>query len=324
VLQSTKKDNVFVNFVDHGGVDIIGFPEGAEPSVMHSKELIQALTTANQKGLFRQLVFYLEACESGSMFEKKLPSNINIYAITAANAKESSWGTYCPGGMDAGKSADMVDGKHLQTCLGDLFSVNWMQDVEGTLDITPAIVGGLNETLQDQYGDVKIATNKSHVMQYGDVSWAKKEKVSGFEAALESFLGQPPMMDDQPKASLQEKLASAVPSRDIPLHLASHRFTTSHSAAASQELAKIVTAQQATQKIEEALASKLPGADLTTPLRSTVQFAGCHVAAVREFDATCGFNEHNMKVSALLYRLCEHAGEDAMVLNAVSAVCKAQ
>ena len=44
-----------------------------------------------------------------------------ILAVTASNADESSWGTYC------GDSA-MVKGKNVGSCLGDLFSVNWMQD----------------------------------------------------------------------------------------------------------------------------------------------------------------------------------------------------
>ena len=43
----------------------------------------------------------------------------NIYAITATNATTSSWGTYC--GSDA-----KVAGKKIKSCLGDLFSVNWM------------------------------------------------------------------------------------------------------------------------------------------------------------------------------------------------------
>jgi legumain len=45
---------------------------------------------------------YLEACESGSMFQG-LPDNIKVYATTASNAVESSWATYCDGD-------DVVDG----------------------------------------------------------------------------------------------------------------------------------------------------------------------------------------------------------------------
>lgn len=66
------------------------------------------------------MVLYIEACESGSMFDKILSQNINVYAVTAANPYESSWGTYCP-------PNDVVQGVEINSCLGDLFSVVWME-----------------------------------------------------------------------------------------------------------------------------------------------------------------------------------------------------
>jgi legumain len=66
-------------------------------------------------------VFYLEACESGSIFEGMLPNDINIYATTASNAEESSWGTYCPGEFPEPPP-------EYDTCLGDLYSIAWMED----------------------------------------------------------------------------------------------------------------------------------------------------------------------------------------------------
>jgi len=64
------------------------------------------------------MVLYIEACESGSMFPD-LEDNWNIYAMTAANGHESSWGYYCP-------PNDKVQGKSIGSCLGDLFSINWL------------------------------------------------------------------------------------------------------------------------------------------------------------------------------------------------------
>lgn len=77
--------------------------------------------------MYKELVFYLEACESGSMFENHKYEDINVYALSAANAHESSWGTYCT-------PHDTVDGKRLHSCLGDLFSTNWMQDTEKAMN----------------------------------------------------------------------------------------------------------------------------------------------------------------------------------------------
>lgn len=66
-------------------------------------------------------VIYIEACESGSVFEGMMPDDLDIYVTTASNAEESSWGTYCPG-MDPPPPPEYI------TCLGDLYSVAWMED----------------------------------------------------------------------------------------------------------------------------------------------------------------------------------------------------
>ena len=73
--------------------------------------------------MYDQMVIYIEACESGSMFEGILTENLNIYAVTAANSTESSWGTYC-------YPNDVVNGKHLGTCLGDTFSISWLENAD--------------------------------------------------------------------------------------------------------------------------------------------------------------------------------------------------
>merc|ERR1740121_3073078 len=67
VLQSKEDDHVFINFVDHGAVGLIAFP--GEAPVMHAKALISTHTTMHTKNMYKQLTFYLETCESGSMFQ---------------------------------------------------------------------------------------------------------------------------------------------------------------------------------------------------------------------------------------------------------------
>jgi hypothetical protein len=93
VLTSGPHDKVFVNFVDHGGGKIVEFPNGP---YMHAEDLNAALTTMHTKGMYEKLVFYMEACNGGSMFAKMLPTDLNIFATTAASPTEPSWGTYCP------------------------------------------------------------------------------------------------------------------------------------------------------------------------------------------------------------------------------------
>jgi len=162
-LDSTSDDNVFVFFSDHGGAGLICFPS----ENMHKSDFQGIFDTMHSKNMYKKLVFYLETCESGSMFEGM--STPGVYAISAANPSESSWGTYC--GSDA-----MVDGKSIGSCLGDLFSVSWMEDSDVT-DLT-------QETLQAQFNTVHTKTSKSEVMQWGDVTFTS-DMVSEYQSAAQ-------------------------------------------------------------------------------------------------------------------------------------------
>lgn len=108
VLKSDSNSKVFVNFADHGATGLVAFPN----SMLYADDLNAALTYMSDNKMYDQLVFYLEACESGSMFEGLLADNINIYATTAANAMESSYAAYC-------SPDDVVNGQHVGSCLGD-------------------------------------------------------------------------------------------------------------------------------------------------------------------------------------------------------------
>jgi legumain len=181
VLKSTSKDNVFVNFVDHGGSRIIGFPDGAEPSTMSASQLVRTLQAMKRKEMYNKLTFYMEACNSGSMFDGLLTDDMNVYVTTAANPNEPSWGTFCA-------PYDKVDGKELNSCLGDLYSVNWMNDSDTT--------AGMAHTLEQQFTKVQNETKaKSHVMQYGTKAWST-DLVSDFQSHASSVTG-----DAQPPAS---------------------------------------------------------------------------------------------------------------------------
>ncbi len=89
------------------------------------------------------------------MFQK-LPKDTGIYALSAASPSESSWGCYC-------SPDDVVNGKHIGSCLGDLFAVSFVEDTEkGNYD---------SETLNEQFQIIHRLTTKSQVMQWGDLSF---------------------------------------------------------------------------------------------------------------------------------------------------------
>jgi len=120
-LKSDENSKVFVYYADHGGVGLLGVPNG-NGDYIYADKLDSVLQTMSDNKMFKELTFYLEACESGSMFPN-LTDKENIYAITATNASTSSYAAYC------GRQAK-VDGKKIGSCMGDLFSVSWMEDTE--------------------------------------------------------------------------------------------------------------------------------------------------------------------------------------------------
>ncbi|KAL2544965.1 Vacuolar-proCES [Forsythia ovata] len=140
VVDSGPNDHIFIYYADHGGPGVLGMPTSP---YLYANDLIDVLKKKHASGTYKSLVFYLEACESGSIFEGLLPEGLNIYATTASNAEESSWGTYCPGDYPGPPP-------EYETCLGDLYSVAWMED--------SGIHNLRKETLRQQYQLVRRRT----------------------------------------------------------------------------------------------------------------------------------------------------------------------
>jgi hypothetical protein len=111
------------------------------------------------------------------MFES-LPANLNIYVTTASTPDESSWGTYCP-------PNDIVNGITIGTCLGDEYSVAWLEDAD--------LKNSMKETLQVQYNNVKKNTAQSHPMQVLLILSSSHCSVVSFDlsfcCSMESWIG---------------------------------------------------------------------------------------------------------------------------------------
>lgn len=297
VLKSTGDDHVFVNFVDHGGVGIIAFPGD---DVLHANKLTAALKKMHESGMYGKLTFYLETCESGSMFEDQLPADLPVYALTAANAKESSWGTYCG-------SESMVGGKDVKSCLGDLFSVNWMQDSEKA---------GMKETLEKQFEAVRATTNKSHVMQYGQAKAFGSLPIGSFEGNVDV---------DALRASPDFKhTRGSVSARDATLESLYRDFVATNSAEASARLIEEIEGRRASSALGVAIADHVFASGLVSAPApdSFWQHAACHEQVVEAFGARCGWSERRLPLARTFHALCDRTIGDAKpVLAAVAAAC---
>jgi len=308
-LESTENDRVFINFVDHGGVGLIAFPN--QP-YLYKKDLHAALLQMYNTSMYKELVFYLEACESGSMFQN-FPTNISAYVTTAANAKESSWGTYCA-------PNDIVDGKNMNTCLGDLFSVNWLEDSE-THDTT-------QETLNQQYKNVKKLTNKSHVEQFGDVEDMGEEHVA-------DFIGN----DDNYTAKAAASVAVPTPnfiaseghfdSRDHEFNRFYHAYARTEDAQDAERLIVEIRDRVRHRSNFQAIVLEVTGDSAATQhlLDAATYYSPtydvCQKSVDMAVDKYCGgYSDYSLKYSRVMVNLCETTkGDTVRIVKAVAKVC---
>ncbi|PON78575.1 Peptidase C13, legumain [Parasponia andersonii] len=175
VVNSGPEDYIFIYYTDHGGPGVV---EMASGDPIYANDLVDVLKKKYAANSYKSMLFYLEACESGSMFDGLLPDNINIYATTSTNPKELGWATYCPGDVGTSHEYDV--------CLGDVFSVSWMEDCDKE-DLR-------KETLEQQYEVVRKRTGEdnstvgsgrtSHVIHYGDMSLS--------DQVLSTYMGDNP------------------------------------------------------------------------------------------------------------------------------------
>ena len=93
-LNSGPNDNIFVYFADHGAKGLVAFGE----ATLKAKDLNKAILEMHAAKKYNKMVFYVEACESGSMFKvgsvhrwsmprtnHQLPS---LTAITGSSTKQ--------------------------------------------------------------------------------------------------------------------------------------------------------------------------------------------------------------------------------------------
>lgn len=237
------------------------------------------------KGRYNKLVFYLETCESGSMFVN-LPKNTNIYALSAAGTDESSWATYC-------SPDDVIQGKHIGSCLGDLFSVSFIEDIDVS-DVT-------TETLDVQFAKVKKLTTLSVVMQWGDVSYVK-DRVVDFVGASGSL---------RRTSKLEETMESKASQNNLrPYHVKINYLTNKYQRERTEENLQELLAEMRSIQFNDNIfyaVKREIGLDGTYDV-ATIDF-DCLKESIDYFEARCGkMSEYAYQYVKLLAESCEKRG----------------
>ena len=113
---------------------------------MTARMLNKALQDMYDNKKFAKLVFYLESCYRGSIFED-LSKALNIYALTASDPSHSAFMNYCDDPLFKG------------VCLDGQFSTSWTESAE--------IADFNTYTFRQHVEAIKTAVSGSHPQQYG-------------------------------------------------------------------------------------------------------------------------------------------------------------
>ena len=308
-LKSTEKDHVFVYFADHGAKGILGF--GRE--FLKSVDLQSTIKQMHSKKNYGKLVFYVEACESGSIFEGFLTDDsMNVFATTASNATTSSYACY----FDVER----------RTFLGDVYSIKWLEDSD------KENLG--KETLEQQYMRVKRETNTSTVCQFGDMDISKM--------AVGEFQGEQMAEDVKPPPVPPQWLScgrTAVPGPEVPVEiqrriLADSAASAEDKATAKQKLDKLIANRKfMLTKVHDIVSNVLTAANGNVDNNEVnhifndnivLKETECYFAVVDAFHDKCfnlGMNDYALRMVNTFVNLCHRDYDVQLIKDAIDAVC---
>ncbi|KFK39346.1 vacuolar processing enzyme [Arabis alpina] len=316
VLDSGPNDNVFIYYADHGAPGLLAMIE----EDLLAKDFIKVLEKMHQQKSYKKMVIYVEACEAGSMFQGILKNNLNILAVTASNATESSYGVYCPGSYPSPPSEYYI-------CLGDAFSISWLEDSE-LHDMT-------KETLKQQYKVAKRRAGSdleytSHVCHFGS------EEI--FNDYLASYIGSNPENVNFTSVGLTSSPISnsnLVNTRDIPLLYLKRKIQNSPMESLERQEAekklfeKMNHRKQIDQNIIEILRLSVKQSNVANLLTSTrtaeeslVDDWDCFTTLVNSFKNHCGATmDYGLKYTGALANLCNMGVDVKQTISAIEQAC---
>ncbi|RYR59884.1 hypothetical protein Ahy_A05g025841 isoform B [Arachis hypogaea] len=320
VIDSKPNDRIFFFYSDHGGPGVLGMPN---LPYLYGKDFVDVLKKKHAAKGYKEMVIYIEACESGSFVEGIMPTDLNVYVTTASNAEESSWGTYCPG-MDPAPPPEYI------TCLGDLYSVSWMEDrYSSSLLFLPLFTNLIMvKERTSNYNNYAIG---SHVMEYGDTK-IKADKLSLFQGFDPASINFPPNNSILPPQTPVE----VVNQRDADLFFMWQRYKRLEQGAEekAQALKEIRDTVNHRNHIDGSV--KLIGTLLYGPgksssvLESAREHAGlplvddwtCLKSMVRVFESHCGsLTQYGMKHMRAFANICNSGVSEASMEEACVAAC---
>jgi len=250
-LKSGPNDNVFVFFDDHGSQGSICFPSRCD---LDASKMQSLLNTMSEKKLFKNLVFYVEACFAGSVFYKlTLPAN--VYITTAAPVGASSF---------AYNWDDTI-----RAYVADIYSYLWIHDTE--------VNAKAGYTFQDEFNYIQQnIEGYSQTCQYGDKKIAAMELTKYYKPSVAA-------------EKTPVKISDAVSAFEVPLQTAKRVFMLEPTEENLKELNKQISIVKAVDDMAAAIvnAAKPNAPHLSQPACSTCdKTCNCYKYCIGEHGAS--------------------------------------
>jgi len=296
-VKSGPNDHIFVFYSDHGAPGLVSFVH----DTLYADDLNAAIKNMHSNNKYSKMVFYIEACEAGSMFEGLLPENINVYATTATDALVSSYACY----YDSARG----------TYLGDEYSVAWMEysDVEDLTD----------RDLDHQFGVVKANTPNSPVCRYGDLSYTDM-KVIEFQGNANQ--------KSRKHAATKASRADRVLSYEVPRAILEKRIEAATTRKAKLEaiaeldslLSKRRVMVDVTKAIVNAVTKNEKATDAVMASKFQLKNFGCYYPAVKAYNSKCfdlACNDYSLRQLQSFVNLCETGYKSSDIIAAIETTC---
>ncbi|XP_066969761.1 legumain-like [Macrobrachium rosenbergii] len=297
VIKSGPEDRVFVNMVDHGNVGFFSFPNDH----MYADDLFKVIENMHNNNQYKEMVMYMESCESGSLYDGIYPDNMGFYVTTSADPTESSYACYFDSVRD--------------TYIGDLFGCCWMENSDES-DLTTL-------TLGEQYQIVYECNSDSHSPWYGQPSI--QDEVVG------AFLGMGKTRQRKSSGGSRSK-ADAVPSVDVPLFILKNKLNKANGdekIALQAQINGLFKKREFVQEVTKSIATLVTGDEelaeyyIQNPMRKVNDWA-CYKRAVDAFNDKCfrfGENPFAMTMTPTLLNLCENSFGADNIVRRIGEVC---
>ncbi|CAG2105162.1 unnamed protein product [Medioppia subpectinata] len=309
VVESGPNDRIFVYLEDHGAKEVVSFPTGG---MLHAKELNQVLTKMHTDKKFAKLVIYIDACESGSMFDKLLPNDINVYAVSATKPDELGWKAYHEKTKYFTYLALAHNTTHVLPSKGSLCE---------QADLT-------KESVEAQYQYLKEHNNftmdgelhTQHAQEYGDLTIAKNEHVG-------QYMGDKKIINSV--NTVQPEPTGFSLSRDAAINIVKHKIEATDDAEMKQayieELMGYLSRREVLDKQIEEYVNTLPGIEANVVLNEKLELNNreCYIKLVDTFYDKCyniGENTYALNKMHVFVNICESSAADIAV-NSLSQFC---